>query len=30
MLILGRRAVRAGETGDLVEFEAGSRRVVAG
>ncbi|MFF1878047.1 stage II sporulation protein M [Leifsonia sp. NPDC058230] len=30
MLVLGRRAVRAGETGDLSEFEAGSRRVVAG
>jgi uncharacterized membrane protein SpoIIM required for sporulation len=30
MLVLGRRAVRAGETGDLTEFEAGSRRVVAG
>lgn len=30
MLILGRRAVRAGETGDLTEFEAGSRRIVAG
>jgi uncharacterized membrane protein SpoIIM required for sporulation len=30
MLILGRRAYRAGETGDLGEFEAGSRRVFAG
>ena len=30
MLVLGRRAVRAGETGDLAEFEAGSRQVVAG
>ena len=30
MLILGRRAVRAGETGDLTEFESGSRRIVAG
>ncbi|UOE44526.1 stage II sporulation protein M [Agromyces larvae] len=30
MLGLGRRAARAGETGDLVEFEAGSRRLVAG
>ncbi|MFF1571848.1 stage II sporulation protein M [Leifsonia sp. NPDC058292] len=30
MLVLGRRAVRAGETGDLTEYEAGSRRVVAG
>ena len=29
MLVLGRRAVRAGETGDLTEYEAGSRRVVA-
>ncbi|WP_431220474.1 stage II sporulation protein M [Leifsonia xyli] len=30
MLVLGRRAVRAGETGDLTEFEAGARRIVAG
>ncbi|WP_348786854.1 stage II sporulation protein M [Leifsonia sp. NPDC080035] len=30
MLVLGRRAVRAGETGDLTEYEAGSRRIVAG
>lgn len=30
MLVLGRRAVRSGETGDLTEFEAGARRVVAG
>ncbi|WP_150306907.1 stage II sporulation protein M [Planctomonas psychrotolerans] len=30
MLILGRRAARAGETGDLLEFEAGSRRLIAG
>jgi len=30
MIVLGRRAVRAGETGDLVEFEAGARRLVAG
>jgi uncharacterized membrane protein SpoIIM required for sporulation len=30
MLVLGRRAVRAGETGDLTEFEAGAHRVVAG
>ncbi len=30
MLVVGRRAVRAGETGDLTEFEAGDRRVVAG
>lgn len=28
--ILGRRAARAGETGDLVEFEAGARRLAAG
>lgn len=30
MLFVGRRAVLAGESGDLTEFEAGSRRVVAG
>lgn len=30
MLILGRRAHRAGETGDLDEFEAGARRLIAG
>ncbi|MDQ1587783.1 MAG: hypothetical protein QOJ77_948, partial [Microbacteriaceae bacterium] len=30
MLALGRRAVRAGATGDLDEFEAGARRIVAG
>lgn len=30
MLVLGRRATLAGETGDLVEFEAGARRLVAG
>ncbi|WP_285113861.1 stage II sporulation protein M [Leifsonia sp. fls2-241-R2A-40a] len=30
MLVLGRRAVRAGETGDLTEFEAGARRIVVG
>ena len=30
MLVLGGRAVRAGETGDLAEFEAGSVRVFAG
>jgi uncharacterized membrane protein SpoIIM required for sporulation len=30
MLVLGRRAVRSGETGDLTEFEAGARRIVAG
>lgn len=29
MLVLGRRAVRAGETGDLTEYEAGTRRIVA-
>jgi uncharacterized membrane protein SpoIIM required for sporulation len=28
--VLGRRAYRAGETGDLTEFEAGARRIVAG
>lgn len=28
--ILGRRAFRAGKTGDLDEFEAGARRIVAG
>ncbi|TFD30212.1 stage II sporulation protein M [Cryobacterium cryoconiti] len=27
MLVLGRRAVRAGETGDLAEFDAGSTRI---
>jgi uncharacterized membrane protein SpoIIM required for sporulation len=30
MVILGGRAARAGETGDLTEFEAGSARVFAG
>ncbi|MFV0319242.1 MAG: stage II sporulation protein M [Microbacterium sp.] len=30
MLVLGRRAVRAGETGDLTEAEAGTPRLVAG
>jgi uncharacterized membrane protein SpoIIM required for sporulation len=30
MLVLGGRAARAGETGDLEEFEAGSARVFAG
>lgn len=30
MLGLGGRAARAGETGDLVEFDAGSRQLVAG
>jgi len=28
--VLGRRAARAGETGDLEEFDAGARRLVAG
>ncbi|HEU4756806.1 MAG TPA: stage II sporulation protein M [Agromyces sp.] len=30
MLVLGRRAARAGETGDLAAFDAGARRVAAG
>ncbi|WP_111718520.1 stage II sporulation protein M [Homoserinimonas sp. OAct 916] len=30
MLFFGGRAVRAGETGDLVEFEAGARTITAG
>lgn len=30
MLVLGGRAVRAGETGDLAETDAGARRLVAG
>ncbi|KQV06000.1 stage II sporulation protein M [Leifsonia sp. Root112D2] len=30
MLVVGRRAVRAGETGDLDEFEAGARRLIVG
>ncbi|CAD5993498.1 stage II sporulation protein M [Agreia sp. COWG] len=30
MLLLGRLAVRAGETGDLDEFEAGARQLIAG
>ncbi|GGI47702.1 putative membrane protein SpoIIM required for sporulation [Agromyces flavus] len=30
MLVLGRRAHRAGETGDLAAFDAGARRVVSG
>lgn len=30
MLVLGRRAVRAGQTGDLGEYDAGARRVIAG
>lgn len=29
MLVVGRRAVRLGETGDLSEFDAGARRIVA-
>ena len=29
MLFVGRRAVRLGETGDLAEFDAGARRIVA-
>jgi len=29
MLVVGRRAARAGETGDLSEFSAGARRLVA-
>ncbi|KQQ95807.1 hypothetical protein ASF62_04810 [Leifsonia sp. Leaf325] len=29
MLVLGARAARAGETGDLGEYEAGSRRIIA-
>ena len=29
MLVVGRRAARAGQTGDLGEFEAGSRRIAA-
>ncbi len=28
--VVGRRAYRAGETGDLDEFEAGARQLVAG
>jgi len=28
--VVGRRAVRAGETGDLEEFEAGAKQIVAG
>ena len=28
--VLGRKAYRAGETGDLIEFEAGAQRIVAG
>ncbi|MDQ0574720.1 stage II sporulation protein M [Agromyces albus] len=30
MLVLGRRAWRAGETGDLVEFDSGATRIVSG
>jgi uncharacterized membrane protein SpoIIM required for sporulation len=30
LIVVGGRAVRAGETGDLGEFEAGARRIVAG
>lgn len=30
MLVLGRRAAKAGATGDLDEFEAGATRIVAG
>ena len=30
MLVLGRRAAKAGETGDLAEFDSGERRIVAG
>lgn len=30
MLVLGRRAYRSGETGDLTETEAGARRIYAG
>jgi uncharacterized membrane protein SpoIIM required for sporulation len=30
MLVVGRRAVRLGETGDLTEYEAGTPRLVAG
>ncbi|MET0933008.1 MAG: stage II sporulation protein M [Mycetocola sp.] len=30
MLVIGRRAYRAGETGDLVAFEAGAKRLYAG
>ena len=30
MLFVGRRAARHGETGDLVEFEAGTPKLVAG
>jgi len=30
MLVFGRRAARAGETGDLTEYEAGTPRLIAG
>ncbi|HEU0257264.1 MAG TPA: stage II sporulation protein M [Microbacteriaceae bacterium] len=30
MLVLGRRAAEAGDTGDVAEFDAGARRLVAG
>jgi uncharacterized membrane protein SpoIIM required for sporulation len=30
MIVVGGRAARAGETGDIDEFEAGARRIVAG
>lgn len=30
MLVVGRRASRAGETGDLDEFDAGAKRLIAG
>jgi hypothetical protein len=30
MLVVGRRAVRLGASGDLDDFEAGARRIVAG
>ncbi|WP_221585401.1 stage II sporulation protein M [Microbacterium sp. G2-8] len=30
MLVVGRRAARLGETGDLTEYEAGTQRLVAG
>ncbi|THG35705.1 stage II sporulation protein M [Glaciibacter flavus] len=30
MLVVGRRAARAGETGDMGEFEAGARQLIAG
>jgi hypothetical protein len=30
MLVIGGRAARDGETGDLTEYEAGTERLVAG